>query len=177
MIPGVVAALAVLGVSVDKVKNYYDYKQLFPESGVVEIVVDGDTVELKSGVRVRLLGVNAPDRGEKGFEESMEGLKKMVEKQKVWLEYDRYQDDKNGRVLAYLWIKCESSKPKFLAAEYMHLDGKTSKDYVTETPEGCKNGEMVNRKMVDEGLAKSVVYEGRGRLKYNLNPSVYGISP
>lgn len=166
LIAGMVVA-GMIGVGTKEIKDYYQYKQLFPDSGVVETVVDGDTVELASGLRIRMLGINAPDRGEENFDEATSYLKKLTEKQKVWLEYDRYQDDKNGRILAYLWVKCETEKPKFLPADHMHLDGKTSRDFVIENPEGCKNGIMLNRKLVEDKFAVPVVYEGRGRLKYN----------
>lgn len=35
-------------------------------------VVDGDTFDLSDGRRVRMLGVDAPDKGECGYEEARE---------------------------------------------------------------------------------------------------------
>ena len=72
-----------------------------------------DTFILKSEVRVRLIGIDAPDRGQKNYSEATNELTKKISNKKVFLEYDRYQDDKYGRVLAWVWISCEST-PKFL---------------------------------------------------------------
>ena len=85
------------------------------------------------------------------------------------MEYDRYQDDKYGRILAWVWINCETDKPKFSDWDYMRVNNSESKPYLTEKPEGCEEGELVNRSLIEEGMAKTVDYEGRGRLKYQLS--------
>lgn len=65
LIPGLILA-GVLGwtgwqkLGLDIYKN----KQAFPDSGVVRVITDGDTFELQNGVRVRMIGINAPGRGE-----------------------------------------------------------------------------------------------------------------
>lgn len=76
------------------------------------------------------------------------------------------QDDKYGRILAWVWVNCESNEVKFTPADYMHLDGKTSREYLTTNPEGCLQGELVNKSLVGKKLALPVEYEKRGRLKY-----------
>ena len=53
------------------VKGYQKYGGDFEtRRHIVARVIDGDTVELEDKIKVRLLGVNAPERGECYFEES-----------------------------------------------------------------------------------------------------------
>ncbi len=140
-------------------------KTVFPSSGIVKSIADGDTFTLKNGMDVRLLGIDAPGRGESGFENARDALALSTKGKRVYLEYDRYQDDKFGRLLAWVWINCEET-PKFLPADYMHLSGNESRTGLTENPEGCKEGTLVNEKMVDDGFAKIITYKDRGELKY-----------
>lgn len=166
-IPGLLLAI-LLGWNptvLSKVTNYYQVKQLFPAQGVVRDIVDGDTFILNNGVEVRMLGVNAPGRGEKGFEDAKNALATLTKDKRTHLEYDRYQDDKYGRVLAWVWVDCETN-PTFLPADYMHLSDNASRDGLKENPEGCKKGKLVNEAMVDGGWATPVSYTDRGPLKY-----------
>lgn len=169
LIPGLIFA-SIYGVkNIDKLTNYYENVRIFPKIGIVREVEDGDTVRLQSGQVVRLIGINAPDRGKSGYEEAKNKLEEMTKSQKLWLEYDRYQDDKYGRILAWVWVGCESEKVATLPADYMHLSGNESRGYVTNKPDGCQSGALVNREMVENGMAEAVEYEKRGRLKYRMD--------
>src|SRR3989344_204173 len=72
LIPGLLAALALgwKGDILEKTSQYTSIKKIFPYTGVVSAVDDGDTFTLKNGVRVRLVGINAPDRGAAGYTEA-----------------------------------------------------------------------------------------------------------
>jgi endonuclease YncB( thermonuclease family) len=169
LIPGFLVA-SILGWkigAIDKIQNYYQLKALFPSSGIVSQVEDGDTFTIKNGITVRLLGINAPDKGQKNFDLARNNLTSMVNGKKVFLEYDRYQDDKYGRVLAWVWIDCETT-PKFLPADYMHKSGNESMPGLTGNPSGCKKGKLINEELVKEKLASPVVYKDRGELKYEV---------
>lgn len=141
--------------------SFYGSKQAFPETGIVRVIIDGDTFELQNGVRVRTIGINAPT----GDAKSKDKLANLVEEKRVWLEYDRYQDDKYGRVLAWVWTDCEDS-PHFLPADYMHLSNNQSRPGLMDSPVGCKKGELVQEEMIKAGLAKVELYKDRGELKY-----------
>lgn len=78
------------------------------------------------------------------------------------------QDDKYGRILAWVWVGCETNEVKFKPADYMHLSGNESREFIENKPEGCKNGQLVNKEMVNNKMAIPMVYSKRGRLKYNL---------
>ncbi|TSC85342.1 MAG: hypothetical protein G01um101416_922 [Microgenomates group bacterium Gr01-1014_16] len=172
---GVPGAL-ILGImfsvvyGVDKIKelgpDYHENKRVFAYMGVVRTVTDGDTFRLYNGYDYRLIGINAPDRGEAGWEKGTKGLSGLSgEGTRVWLEYDRYDDDMNGRVLAWIWINCESN-PKFVDENYMRLSFNRSRPGLIDNPVGCKKGKMVQEEMIKAGLAKVELYKDRGELKY-----------
>ena len=164
LIPGLIMA-GIIGTltinSFGNIKNYYQMKVLFPSSGVVTEVVDGDTFVLKNDVKVRLLGIDA----KAGKTPAMAYLEKNLANEKVFLEYDRYQDDKFGRVLAWVWIDCETT-PQFLPADYMHKSNNERNEGLIDNPKGCKKGKLVNEELVKGNLASPVVYKDRGELKY-----------
>lgn len=81
-----------------------------PETAQVTRVIDGDTVLLANGARVRLLGIDAPEmeRDERPAEfkaqQAKDFLAHMVGGKKVRLEYDQLRYDHYGRLLAYLFL-------------------------------------------------------------------------
>lgn len=137
----------------------------FPHSSTVRAVEDGDTFTLASGQKVRLIGVNAPERGSDGFVAATGALGGYIASKTVFLEYDRYQDDKYGRLLAWIWVECEGD-PVFLPADYMHLSKNQSRPGLTENPRECMDGKLVNEEMIRAGFAQVVTYQDRGELKY-----------
>jgi micrococcal nuclease len=72
-------------------------------------VVDGDTLVLEHGVRVRFLGVNTPeiahdDQPEEPLgQEAKEFTRKFIEGKSITLEYDQEREDQYGRTLAYVY--------------------------------------------------------------------------
>jgi len=73
-------------------------------------VIDGDTFETASGERVRLAGVNAPEKGQPGYAEAKEALRKMIEGKEVIV--DTVSRDKYGRAVANVYIGRESVNEK-----------------------------------------------------------------
>jgi micrococcal nuclease len=92
----------------------------------VRLVLDGDTIVLQSGEKVRYLGIDAPEMDDgTGKSEHLAGASKdlnrrLVEGAKVRLTHDRERRDDYGRLLAYVFLE---------------------------------DGRMVNGLMVQEGLA------------------------
>lgn len=78
----------------------------------VRYVVDGDTIILSNNLRVRLLGLNAPEvphkdtSGQFYGKEAKDFLQKLVKGKEVKLENDPYQEeyDRFGRRLAYIYL-------------------------------------------------------------------------
>ena len=162
LIPGMIVAAALGWAGWKNLgPDYHENKQVFREVGVVREIRDGDTFVLNGGVVVRMIGIDAPANDE----ESKNGLTSLIEDKRVWLEYDRYQDDKYGRVLAWVWVGCETN-PEFLPAEYMHLTYNRSRPGLTDNPAGCKKGKLVQEEMIKVGLAEVELYKDRGELKY-----------
>jgi len=97
----------------------YDYTNI-----LVQRAVDGDTLKLENGERVRLIGIDTPEMHEsdKLYRDSQrtgqdvstiqalgrrayEFTKKIVEGQRVSLEFDVEKYDKYDRLLAYVYLK------------------------------------------------------------------------
>ncbi len=81
-------------------------------SVIVSRVIDGDTVEIASGERVRLLGMNTPELGQPYHDEAANRLKEFVEGKSVTLESDINEKDQYGRLLRYVYVD-----EKFVNAE------------------------------------------------------------
>ena len=82
----------------------------FTQRGVVTEVVDGDTVRVRltngKTERVRLIGIDAAERGACFAEPAAERARTLALSKPVVLRGDRTQDtrDRYGRLLAYVWI-------------------------------------------------------------------------
>lgn len=147
-IPGLVLA-AVLGWNwqegLGRLKQsggFLQSEELFPKQVVVTEVLDGDTFETDKSLTVRMIGIDSPNRGEAGYEDSKDYLADLIGGETVGLEYDYYQDDKYGRILAYVWEDCSNQL-------------------------GCEKGRrMINWVMIKKGYADLVTYEDRRKLKY-----------
>lgn len=77
-------------------------------------VVDGDTMDVELGevkVRVRLLGIDTPERGQPGYKEAAESLRGLALGREVRLERPigangkpERDTDKYGRLLRRVWV-------------------------------------------------------------------------
>lgn len=97
----------------------YNYTDIY-----VKRVIDGDTLQLETGERLRLIGIDTPEMHEsdKLYRDSQrteqdiatikelgrrakEFTKNLVEGKRVSLEFDVEKFDKYGRLLAYVYLK------------------------------------------------------------------------
>ena len=82
----------------------------FAQTYKVKRVIDGDTLLLTNGERVRLIGVDTPEtkHPQKPVQyfgkEAYLFTRRMVEGKEVRLEYDWQRRDKYGRLLAYVYL-------------------------------------------------------------------------
>jgi len=74
-------------------------------------VIDGDTIVLVGGERVRLIGVDAPEVGQPGASEATQFVRQMTEGATVWLESDGNDRDAHGRLRRYVWLQ-QPSNPR-----------------------------------------------------------------
>lgn len=89
------------------------------EKAVVTRVIDGDTIELQSGERVRYIGVNTPDFKDlrkkvqcfatEAFEKNKEIIANNVVNNVVFLEKDISERDKYNRLLRYVYVSSDNS--------------------------------------------------------------------
>ena len=78
-----------------------------PDTARVVRVVDGDTLDIDDGDRVRILGIDAPETGlapECGGLEAFAFLASSVEGRRVTLEYGPTCRDPHGRLLAHVRV-------------------------------------------------------------------------
>jgi micrococcal nuclease len=98
-------------------------------------VPDGDTLQIKSGERLRLIGIDAPELGQKPFGfKSRNLLQNLINSSKeiCCLKGDD-PTDKYGRTLAYCW-----AKQRFINAE-MIKEGQAYAFFVGEKNSAYKN--------------------------------------
>ena len=80
-----------------------------PEVATVERVVDGDTIVLAGGRRVRYIGVDTPESVKPGTPVECFGKAarranaRLIEHERVRLRYDAERRDRYGRTLAYVY--------------------------------------------------------------------------
>lgn len=85
-------------------------KRLYNYSAEVKRVVDGDTfdclvdmgMKVYHKARIRIMGVDTPERGEKGYEESKQHSIDRLGGKRVYISCNSY--DSFGRWLAWVWI-------------------------------------------------------------------------
>jgi len=70
-------------------------------------VIDGDTVVADGLGKVRLLGIDTPERGEAGFEPARDRLAELIGGRWVTLLFDTELTDRYGRTLGYPLVELE----------------------------------------------------------------------
>ena len=94
----------------------------------VERVVDGDTLLLSAGERVRLIGVDTPETKHPHLppeplgREASEFTRRFVEGQPVELRFDRERRDQYDRVLAYVWADDLCLNEELILAGYSRAE-------------------------------------------------------
>jgi len=96
----------------------------FPNSSTTRVtatvgrIVDGDTIVLASGDRVRLLGIDAPEKGNYYYNPASERLGELIEGKTVVLESDVTSSDNFGRLLRYVFVDGEFVNLKMVEEGY-----------------------------------------------------------
>jgi len=81
-----------------------------PQAALVVRIVDGDTLMLAGGIKVRVLGIDAPEMEQDGrpadflAHQAKATLADFTLNKTIALEYDRLRYDQYGRLLAYLFL-------------------------------------------------------------------------
>jgi len=82
-------------------------QQNCPREAVVKSVADGDTFTTDAGQCVRLLNIDAPERGEPLSDKAAARLRGLILRQNVLLTYDTETQDRYGRLLCHVYLDSE----------------------------------------------------------------------
>ncbi|MCL5410515.1 MAG: thermonuclease family protein [Patescibacteria group bacterium] len=85
------------------IKNQKEKNKTLTGKETVEEVLDGDTIKLSSGEKIRYIGINTPEKGQPYAKEAAELNKSLVLNKEVKLEFDVQTKDRYGRTLAYVY--------------------------------------------------------------------------
>lgn len=132
-------------------ENYLETKEkcLAPDRAIVTKVLDGDTIIVEGGVHVRLLGIDADEKGYPCYEPAKKRLEQLLLNKEVFLEKDKTDIDKYGRCLRYVFlgkknINLELVKEGLAIARFYFPDVKYKEEikeaekYARENKLGCK---------------------------------------
>jgi micrococcal nuclease len=100
-----IAVSLVLGIAVGLVIGYGVWHENDTlEKALVVSVIDGDTIELQGGRRVRYLGIDTPESGEYYADEAASRNIELVEGKIVELQSGKRNEDEYGRLLRYVYV-------------------------------------------------------------------------
>ncbi len=114
------------------------------EREMVKYVIDGDTIILNNGKKVRYISINTPERGECWYRQAKKKNQELIEGRQIFLEKDISNYDKYQRILRYVYVP--------ILKKGVFKDSNNSKMY------------FVNMELVKAGLAR--VREYKPDLKY-----------
>ncbi len=113
------------------------------EEVYVKRVIDGDTI-IVGNEKIRLLGINAPERYQPCYEESKRYLESLIKGRKIRLEFDKYLRDEYGRILAWVWVNDTLINEKMVrdgyAKAYIMGYEKYSREIIEAENYAYKNG-------------------------------------
>ncbi|MCK5449354.1 thermonuclease family protein [Candidatus Pacearchaeota archaeon] len=72
-------------------------------NSIVTRIIDGDTIELINGQKIRLKGINTPEKSMPFSQEATEFLEQLILNQSIKIE--SHGTDKYGRILAYIFLE------------------------------------------------------------------------
>ena len=144
LIPGIIVA-SMLGFDYEKLLKTSPRSNPDIYGTEVRLVEakDGDTVQLEKGMPIRLVGIDAPEKGKSFYNESRALLMELVDNKIIEVEYTQKQNDNYGRLRGYLFVKCDYVNQKYC------IDGKMN----------------VNVVLVGEGMAKMKIEKSFVKLK------------
>lgn len=139
-------------------------------------VIDGDTVEIETGEKIRLLGINAPEENEHYYKEAKDRLVKLVGGKLVKLEAGSEDKDRYGRLLRYIFIgdtfvNLQIVKEGYATVYIINPDEKYYLDFKKAEKEAKDNklGLWVSSSSVDCIAVAVLHYDAGGNDNENLN--------
>jgi endonuclease YncB( thermonuclease family) len=126
------------------------------ESSIITVtrIIDGDTFEISSGEKIRLLCVDTPEENQEGYEEAKQFLSDLILNKQVRFESDKQDKDNYRILLRYVYVNqsgssCTSTQennPQVLSANVCLSIGTSSEI-------------LVNKEMIDKSYGKLFEYD------------------
>lgn len=94
-------------------------------------VIDGDTIEIEGGQKVRYIGIDAPEKptsksAECYARQALEYNKKLVEGKAVRMEKDVSETDRYGRLLRYVYVRGATDSAEIFVNKALIAEGYAS---------------------------------------------------
>lgn len=112
----IVIILSLLAISGCELEKEIESEKILNQAQVNR-VIDGDTLELVNGEKVRLLHINTPEKGEFCYEEAKNKLEELILNKSIFLERDMQANDKYNRSLSYIYLDKEDKSVNQILVE------------------------------------------------------------
>lgn len=84
-------------------------------------IIDGDTVELKGGDKLRLLSIDTPEKDQPYYEIAKQFVRRVALNEVAQIKYAHTRRDKYGRLLGYLFIDTLNVNQQLLDSGYANV--------------------------------------------------------
>jgi len=153
--------------------SFENYNYADPAFTVIK-VIDGDTIDLKNNMRLRLVGINTPEKDMYFFEEAKVFMEILVLGKQVKLEKDVTDKDMYGRYLRYVYlpdifVNLEMVKSGFANAYTYPPDVKYTEKFIEAERSARTNEAGLWEKSPTEVLEVVLNYDAEGKDNENIN--------
>lgn len=90
-------------IAVAALLTYQEFIPSSMDSYEVSQIIDGDTIRLSTGEKVRLIGINAPERDQPYYDAATQKLIELIGDNRITLKKDVTDKDQYGRLLRYVY--------------------------------------------------------------------------
>ncbi|MGB6680406.1 MAG: lamin tail domain-containing protein [Candidatus Bathyarchaeia archaeon] len=151
------------------IQNTSDYDEFlnhsFDESNIVVEIIDGDTIILENSSKIRLIGINAPEKGYSYYIKAKESVKSLILFQNVRLESDMEDRDDYNRLLRYVFVDDIFVNLWLVEEGYAHVFRESGLKYENQLKEA-----ETNARLQELGIWEKSRYSGHIiLLKFNYN--------
>jgi len=123
-------------------------------NNTVTRIIDGDTFEISSGEKIRLLCVDTPEENQKGYEEAKQFLSDLILNKPIRLETENQDKDSYGRLLRYVYVN--DSPSLCPTPDYKEDDKILSANLCFSI--GAPDEILVNKEIIDKAYGKLFEY-------------------
>lgn len=118
--------------NLNKIDVFLGNVLLEKENGKVLKIVDGDTIEMENGDKIRLLGINTPEKKEKYYDEAKLFLEVLLLNKTITLEKTNKNTDLYGRKLRYVYLENRNINKEIVLNGLANVYYPSEKDWHTQ---------------------------------------------